>query len=258
MNKLLIIFALLLSSASMVVQHQPPREAQEQVELGLKAWRIAHFEEATQHFERAVAIDQDFCWARLHLAGSLQAEYDYHLKSADILPKAFEYYQAAIKCDPALTTAALRGMASVKELMEQPAEARDFYRQLLKIEGGSEDIYGHIAAYDLQEALANTRAEKARLGLKPDQSLADTPACPALRKRNLPLVEDGLQMLSKAMWLHTDGYGGDQVTASIFYRERTEIECGDPEARKADLENARFWNDLAAKIARKLKDASKQ
>jgi hypothetical protein len=94
--------------------------------------------------------------------------------------------------------------------------------------------------------------------LKPDESLADSPACPALRKRNLPLLEEGLQMLSKAMWLHPTEEGSDQVTASIFYYQRAEIECGDPAARKADEKNGAYWNHLAAKISNKKRDAAKQ
>jgi len=229
--------------------------------MGLKAHRQSHFEEAKQHFQRALAVNKDYCWARLYLASSLGAQYVPHVDSADNLAKGqqtIEQYQSVMKCDPSLSGAALIGMAHLKGLMEQPAEARDLYRQLLKIQGESRDNYLGIASYDLQDALANTRAEKARLGLKPDESLADTAACPALRKRNLPLVEEGLAMLSKAMWLHTSQEGGDQVTASVFFSERAEIECGDPAARKADLENALFWNALAAKIANKQRDAAKK
>jgi hypothetical protein len=241
MQKLLIILVLFLSAANIGAQHQPPREAREEVEMGLKAHRQSHFEEATQHFQRALAVDKDFCWARLYLASSLGAEYVPHVESADNLTKAkqaIEQYHAAMKCDPALSTAALIGMASLKAYMEQWSEARDLYRELLKKEDKYRDSYAHIAAYDLAEASANTRGEKARLGLKPDESLASDPACPALRKRNLPLVKEGLEMLSKAMWLHTDEYGGDQVEASVLYLQRAEIECGDPAARKADEKNA--------------------
>jgi len=261
MKKLLLILALFLPSANMRAQHQPPPEAREEVEMGLKAHRNSHFEEAAQHFQRAIAIDKDFCWARLYVAESLAAQYAPHVESADNLAKmkqAYEHYQTAMKCEPALSSAALRGMAYLKVLMEQPAEARDLYRQLLKIEGDYRDTYYAIATCDLIEAEANTAAEKARLGLKPDGSLADDPACPALRKRNLPLVEDGLQMLSKAMWLHTANDGGDQVTASVLYLQRAEIECGDPVAKKAAEKNAAEWNALAAKVANKQRDAAKQ
>jgi tetratricopeptide (TPR) repeat protein len=257
-----IILLLFFSSACLVAQwHQPPSEAREEVELGLKAHNQSHFDEATQHFQRALEIDKDFCTARLYLAGSLAAEYVPHVDSADNLAKAkqaIEHYQAAMKCNPALTTSAFIGMAFLKAGMEQWAEARDLYRQLLRIRGEYRDFYAHIAAYDFVEAGENTRKEKARLGLKPDESLADSPACPALRKRNLPLVEDGLQMLSKAMWMHTDEYGGDHVTASALYLQRAEIECNDPAARKEDEKNAAHWNGLAAKIANKQRDAAKQ
>lgn len=262
MKKLLISLVLILTSANTVAQqHQPPKEARDEVEMGLKAHRQSHFDEAKQHFERALAIDKDYCWARLYVAEAFANEYVPHVASADNLAKAtqaLEHYQTAMQCDPALSGAALIGMAYLNVLMEKPAEARDLYRQLLKIEGEYRDAYYKIAICDYEEASANTRAEKARLGLKPDQSLADTPACPALRKRNLPLLEDGLQMLSKAMWLHTDEYGGDYVEASVLYRLRAEIQCGDPSARKADEKNADEWIAMAAKIASKQRDAAKQ
>lgn len=261
MKEFLIILVLSLSSTNLVAQHQPPQEARAEVEMGLKAHRQSHFEDAKQHFQRALAVDKDYCWARLYLASSLGAQYVPHVDSPGNLVKAqqtIEQYQSVMQCNPALSGAALIGMAYMKVVMEQPAEARDLYRQLLKIQGASRDNYLGIAGCDLQEASANTRAEKVRLGLRPDESLADTAACPALRKRNLPLLEDGLEMLSKAMWLRTAENGGDQVTASVFYYERAEIECGNPAARKIDMENARFWNDLAAKIANKQRDAAKQ
>lgn len=262
--KILLITLLLFFSSDCVVaqQHQPPPEAQEQIELGQQASRSAHYEEAIQHFQRALAIDKDFCWARLLLGSAFAAEYVPHRESAYNLAtakQAFENYEAAMECDPALTSgAALQGMAYLNVLMERPAEARKFYRQLLKIQGAYRDPYYAIATCDLEEASANTRNEKARLNVNPGESLADSPACPALRKKNLPLVEDGLEMLSKAMQLRPSAEGRDQVVASVLYHERAEIECGDPEARKADENNAAYWNDLAVKVATKQRDAAKR
>ena len=262
MKVLLITLLLFFSSDSLVAQpHQQPREAQEQVELGQQASRNAHYEEAIQHFQRALAIDKDFCWAQLSLGSTFAAEYVPHRESEYNFAKAkqaFEHYQAAMKCDPALNAAALQGMAYLNVLMEQPAEGRDLYCQLLKIQDKYREPYYAIAMCDLEEATANTTSEKTRLNVNPGESMSDSPACPALRKKNLPLVEDGLQMLSEAMWLHTAEGGGDQVAASALYLQRAEIECGDPAARKEDEKNAAYWNGLAAKIANKQRDAAKQ
>jgi tetratricopeptide (TPR) repeat protein len=262
MKILLLQFVLFFSLDCLVAQqHQPPREAQQQVDLGQQASRNAHYEEAIQHFQRALAIDNNFCWARLLLGSTFAAKYVPQRKSAYNRAKAkqaLEHYQAAMKCDPALSEGALHGMAYLNVVMGQPAKARDFYRQLLKIQPNSRDPYYAIASCDLEEASANTERVKARLNVNPGESLADTPACPALRKENLPLVEDGLQMLSKAMQLHTADEGGDQVTASVLYRMRAEIECGDLEARKADEKNAADWNDLAVKIGKQQRDAIKK
>lgn len=260
--KILLITLLLFFSGDRLLaqQHQPPPEAQQQVELGQQASRNAHYEEAIHHFQRALAIDEDFCWARLLLGSTFAAEYVPQRRSAYNLARAeqaFEHYQAAIKCDPALKPTALQGMAYLKVLMGQPAEARDLYRQLLKIQDEYRDPYYNIAMCDLAEASANTESEKARLNVNPGESLADSPACPALRKKNLPLVEDGLKMLSKAMQLRPSDQGGDEVAASVLYHLRAEIECDDPEARKSDEKTAAYWNDLAAKVSMKQRDAAK-
>ena len=262
--KILLITLLLFSTSDCLVaqRHQPPLEAQEQVELGQEASRKAHYEEAIQHFQRALAIDKDFCWAQLLLGSSFEAEYAPHRETAFNRAKAkqaFEYFQAAMKCDRALTSgAALQGMAYLNVVMDRPAEARNFYRQLVKIESNYRDPYFAIVTCDLQEASANRQNEEARLNVNPGESLADTPACPALRKKNLPLVEDGLQMLSKAVGLRPFDNGEDQVVASVLYHERAEIECGDPKARKADEKNAAYWNALAVKVATKQRDAAQQ
>jgi len=261
MKMLLITLLLFFSSNCLFAQqHQPPREAQEQLGLGQQASRNAHYEEAIQHFQRALAIDADFCEARLLLGSTFAAEYVPQRTSAYNLAKAkqaVEDYQAAMKCDPALSATALQGLAYLNVLMDQPAEARDFYRHLLKIKQ-HRDTYYAIATCDWSEASANTRSEKTRLNMNPGESMADSPACPALRKKNLPLVEDGLQMLIKAMQLRSSDQGVDQVAASALYQERAEIECGDPEARKADEKNAAYWTDLAVKVATKQKDTAKE
>jgi hypothetical protein len=70
----------------------------------------------------ALAIDNDFCWARLYLASSFGAEYVPHVDSADNLAmakQALEHYEAAMKCDPSLRTTSLIGMSYLTMLMEK-------------------------------------------------------------------------------------------------------------------------------------------
>jgi tetratricopeptide (TPR) repeat protein len=170
--KIIVITLLLFLTSDCLVaqQHQPPREAQEQVELGQQASRNSHYEEAIQHFQGALAIDEDFCWARLLLGATFAAEYVPQRKSEYNLAKAkqaFKHHQAATKCDPALSATSLHGMAYLNVLMGQPAEARELYRQLLKIQDKYRDPYYAIAMCDLQEASANTESEKTRSEREP-------------------------------------------------------------------------------------------
>jgi hypothetical protein len=78
--------------------------------------------------------------------------------------------------------------------------------------------------------------------LKPDEPLKDKKVCDSLRERNLPKVEDGIQNLTKALQLRPD-YDDAMAYLNLLYREKADIECGNPDARAADLKNADEWVD---------------
>ena len=72
------------------------------------------------------------------------------------------------------------------------------------------------------------------------------------------MIEDGISQLGKAIELRPD-YDDAMAYMNLMYRERADLECGDPAARSRDLKTADEWVDkaLGAKKAKAEKAAAK-
>lgn len=234
-------------------QHEPPQAAREEVNLGVKAYKAADYDQAIEHFQRAVLIDGDFCTARLYLATAYAQQYIPGVDNKDntaLANKAIEQYQQVLRLQPDSVNS-LRGIAFLRMQMKQFAEAIAAYRDALKVSPNDAELYYSIAVIDWSQAYKNTMDQKALLKLGSDDRLFMDGSCPQMRARNLPLVEDGLDMMGQAMKLRKD-YDDAMAYVNLLYRQRAEIECGDPAASKADEKKADDWSDLAMQ-ARKRK-----
>jgi hypothetical protein len=101
---------------------------------------------------------------------------------------------------------------------------------------------------------------RAKLGMKPDESLnakdkEQKKLCVELKQTNLPIVQDGLDGLTKALQLRPD-YDDAMAYMNLLYREKADVECDDPAARAADLKAADDWVDKT--MATKKAKAEKQ
>jgi len=95
---------------------------------------------------------------------------------------------------------------------------------------------------DWTQSYGPRQEERSKLGLKPDEPLKDKKVCESLRDRSLAKVDDGIQNLKKALQLRPD-YDDAMAYMNLLYRERADLECGNPDARTADLKTADDWVD---------------
>jgi hypothetical protein len=101
---------------------------------------------------------------------------------------------------------------------------------------------------------------RAKLGLKPEDSLnpkdkEQKKVCDELKDKNAPDIQDGIDVLNKALQLRPD-YDDAMAYMNLMYRERADVECEDPAARAADLKTADDWVDKT--MATKKAKAEKQ
>jgi tetratricopeptide (TPR) repeat protein len=72
-------------------------------------------------------------------------------------------------------------------------------------------------------------------------------ACEKLREQNMPLVEDGIASLTRAIELNPN-YDDAMEYLQLTYRRHADFACGDEAARSADVKLADQWAQKAIEV----------
>lgn len=235
-----------------------------ELNLGAEAFRHAKYEEAIRHFEKAVAQNPANGIAHLYLATAYAQQY---VPGADTTEnnqmgdRAIEHYQKSIELDSSKSgnLNAVKGIAYLELQMKRFDEAKENYRKATELDPQDPEAYYSIAVIDWTQAYQPRMEERMKLGLKPDASLPakDPNVCDILRTKNWDKVQEGIDNLIKAIQLRPD-YEDAMAYLNLMYRERADLQCFDPEARKVDLKNADEWVDktMATRKAKAEKEDS--
>ena len=83
-------------------------------------------------------------------------------------------------------------------------------------------------------------------------------ACAKLQAANTDVVNEGMQYLQKAIDLNPT-YDDAMTYLQLMYRRKADLECGNNDARKADLASADEWvkKSLGARAANEKKKQEK-
>ena len=218
--------------------------ARDQLNKGVQAYKNAQYEKAIDLFQKAVALDDSLLNARLYLATAYAQQYIPGAETPDnlkIAEQAINEYKNVLQRDPTSLNSA-KGIAYLYLQMKKFEDAKDYYRKAVQIDPKDAEPYYSVAVIDWTEAYQPRMEERNKLGLKPEEPLKDKKVCAMLRDKSLKTVEEGMQMLDKALQLRPD-YDDAMAYMNLMYRERADIQCDDPAARQADLKTADGWVD---------------
>jgi tetratricopeptide (TPR) repeat protein len=219
-------------------------KARDQLNKGVQSYKNAKYEDAIAHFQKAVALDPRLLNARLYLATAYAQQY---IPGADtpennqMGQQAIDEYKRVLQMDPHNTNS-VKGIASLYFNMKKFEQAKEYHEKAKQLDPNDPEEYYSIAVIDWTQTYAPRQEERAKLGLKSDEPLKDKKVCESLRDRNLPKVDEGMQNLQKALQLRPD-YDDAMAYLNLLYREKADLECGNPEARSADLKIADDWQD---------------
>jgi len=219
-------------------------KARDQLNKGVQSYKNARYEDATAHFQKAVALDPRLLNARLYLATAYAQRY---VPGADtpennqIGQQAIDEYKKVLQMDPKNTNS-VKGIASLYFNMKKFDQAKEYHEKAKQLDPNDPEEYYSIAVIDWTQSYAPRQEERAKLGLKPDEPLKDKKVCEALRDRNLSKVDEGIQNLNKALQLRPD-YDDAMAYMNLLYREKADLECSNPDARMAALKIADDWVD---------------
>jgi tetratricopeptide (TPR) repeat protein len=228
-------------------------KARDQLNKGVAAYRNAQFQQAIMNFKNAVALDPTLLNARLYLATAYAQQYVPGGDSPDnikVAHQAIDTFEDVLRIDPANTTA-IASIAQIYYNMKDFDKAKEFQQHRIQLEPNNPEPYYWIGVLDW--AVCFPRAQELRKSLHID--LPKDPAHPdvmqpipkkqlaELTDKNGPLVEEGINDLTKAIQLHPND-SDTMVYLNLMYRQKAEIDP-DEESRQADLKSANDWMDKA-------------
>jgi len=231
--------------------------ARDQLNKGVNSFKNARYEEAIDHFQRAVSLDPALINARLYLATAYAQQYIPGVEAEDNMrlgQEAIDQYKAVLERDPKNINS-VKGIAYIYLQMKKFDDAKTYYRKALDIDPNDPEPYYSVGVIDWTQTYQPRMEERAKLGLKPEEPLKDKKVCAMLKEKNSANIQDGIDALNKALQLRPD-YDDAMAYMNLMYRERADVECEDPAARAADLKTADDWVDKT--MATKKAKAEKQ
>jgi len=256
-GRVLTLIAVLLAMFSAVGCEK--LRARDQINKGVQAYKNAKYEEAIDHFQKAVQLDPTLLNAKLYLATAYMQQYIPGADSPEnnkFAEEAIAEFKSVLDQNPPKEQKilALKGIASLYFNMKKMDDAKKYHEMVAELDPNDPEVYYSIAVIDWTQAYQPRLEARAKLGMKPTDTNIDKKTCADLLKAisaNQTVVEDGIAKLQKAIELRPD-YDDAMAYLNLMYRERADLECDNPEARSKDLKTADDWVDktLATKKAK--------
>ena len=234
-------------------------KARHELNNGVRAYKEGRYEDATAHFQNAVRLDANLSEARVYLATTYRS--NMRIPESDPSPeRSLEQFQKILQSQPdkASQIAALKGIASAYVDLNKFDDAKDYQRKVLEQDPADPVAYYDIGAIDWTQTFMPNQALRTRFHIKPNAVIAPARACAELRAKNQALVKEGIDMLNQAIKLPND-YDDAMAYLNLIYRQKADIDCGDPDQRARDLKTADSYVEQAMAVKRrKAEEESKE
>lgn len=226
----------------------------EELRLGIEAYKNTHYEAAIAHFRKATEFDPSQTKGQMYLATALVSQYIPGVQDQEnlrIAEEAIEHYQHVL--DSGAETTALinssKGIAYLYLNMKKWDYAKTYYERASGLDPNDAENYYSIGVIDWTRCYQTRMEERAKLGVPVSENLNAKNAqqkkvCDQLRPKNGPMIEGGIDNLNKAIELRPD-YDDAMAYMNLMYRERADLDCNDPSQRVEDLKTADTWVDQA-------------
>jgi tetratricopeptide (TPR) repeat protein len=251
-QRLLVVLA---AAALLLASGCNKLKARDHLNKGVQAYKNAKYEQAIEHFQQSVSLDPTLINARLYLATAFAQQYIPGADTPDnnrMAEQAIDQYKQVLQVDPKNINS-IKGIAYLYLQMKKFDLSKEFYKRASEADPNDPEPYYSVAVIDWTQTYQPRQEERAKLGMKPDDSLAgkDKKVCATVREKNSANVQEGIDNLNKALQLRPD-YDDAMAYLNLMYREKADIECDDPAARSADLKTADDWVDktMAVKKAK--------
>ncbi len=231
--------------------------ARDQLNKGVESYKDSKYEQAVDHFQKAVQLDPSLINARMYLATAFVSQYIPGVDDPDNLRtanQAIDEYKQVIDMNPSRDQKvnSAKGVAYLYLNMKKWDDAKKYYRMASELDPNDPEPYYSIGVIDWTACYQPRMARRAELGLKPEEELnpknkEQKKACDELKVKNDPAIQEGIDSLKKAIELRPD-YDDAMAYMNLMYREKADLECDDLSARAEDLKTADHWVDETLRV----------
>src|SRR5271168_4817991 len=226
--------------------------ARDQLNKGVESYKNNHYEQAIDHFQKAVDLDPALINARMYLATAFVSQYIPGVDSPDNLrtaQQAIDEYQRVIDANPAREQKvnSAKGIAYLYLNEKRWDDAKKYYRMASDLDPNDPEPYYSVGVIDWTACYQPRMEKRAALGLKPEENLNpknkdQKKACDELKVKNAAAIQEGIDSLNTAIKIRPD-YDDAMAYLNLMYREKGDVECDDLAARTEDLKTADHWVD---------------
>ena len=224
--------------------------ARDELNKGITAYKSQAYPLAVQHFKAATDAEPNHIVARLYLATSYATQYVPGLDSPENQQNgenAIAEFQKVLEQEPG-NLGSISGIASMYFQMKRMDQAKEFYKKSIELDPQNPEPYYSIGVIDWTMTYQPRQILKARMGYAPDAPIRDAKERQALAERSLPLIDEGMEALNKAMQLREE-YDDAMAYLNLLYREKADL-VDTPEQRDELINTANSWIDKAVEIKR--------
>ena len=236
-------------------------KARDQLVRGIDSFKSGKYEEATNYFQKAVALNPDDSTTQLYLATAYSYQVVPNLTTPEnlaIAKKALDGFNVVLSNNPN-DLDALRQVASIDRNIEKYDQAKTDEMKILSLDPSDSQAAYTIGVIDWTQAYKSATNILGAAGLQDDGQgnvKKSKDVCAKLVAANTDQVNDALKYLQQAVNINPN-YDDAMSYLNLTYRRKADLECGDDAARKADLAQADSWVQRSLG-ARKANEAAKE
>ena len=244
-------------------------QARDNLNRGIQAYKNANYEAAIARFQKAVELDPSLLTAKIYLATAYANQVAPEIDTPENRQNAkltIDTYNDILNGGDLSTDQKIlvyKGLASTYEKIKDWDTARKDWQTLAQLDPNDPQTYYRLGVIDWVTAYKNAQEIKQKAGLRLDPSsrpdgsyddaavkaamVRDAKLCAEIKQKNAQVVQDGMDLLNRAIKLRPD-YDDAYSYLNLFYRRKADLECGDEQAYVADVKEADSLNDKVLKM----------
>ena len=225
-------------------------KARDQLNKGIQSYKGARFNEAIEHFKKAIELDPKLLNARLYLATAYANQFMPGVDSPENIrtgKQAISEFERVLESDPRNTNS-IAGIANIYLNMSNFDEAKKWYKKQIEADPSNPEAYYSVGVITWKETYQPRMKIRAEKNLRPEDPIKDDKVREEMCARHNPIIEEGFTMLNKAIALRRD-YDDAMAYMNLMYREKADCQTAD--VRAESLQKADEWVQKAMAIRKK-------